>query len=127
MSYFDDIKFLHEQHDIHYEGKPRLLIGDELYLRMKLLREEHEEYRNACLLNDPHEILDALVDICVVAIGTAAQHGYDFDTAWHRVLKANLAKRPAKTEEEIEKTKRKIKNDLYKPEGWTAPDLTDLV
>ena len=127
MSYFKDIQYMHSKHEIEYVGEPRDLPKETQNLRLKLLLEEFNEYNLAVIKKDRHEILDALVDICVVAIGTAAQHGFDFDEAWDRVLAANLKKYAAKTPEDIERSKRKIHGDLVKPEGWVAPDLRDLV
>ena len=127
MSYFKDIQYMHSKQEIEYVGEPRDLPEEILELRLACLKEEYEEYLKAVKENNRHEILDSLVDICVVAIGTAAQHGFDFDEAWDRVLAANLKKYAAKTPEDIERSKRKIYGDLVKPKGWEAPCLKDLI
>jgi predicted HAD superfamily Cof-like phosphohydrolase len=120
MSYYDDIRHMHQYYEISYGGKPRPLNGSLDELRLKLLREELKEYEDATTLE---EKLDALVDLVVVALGAAEQHGFNFNEAWERVLIANMRKRVAKTPEE---SKRGVIGDLYKPAAWVAPDLSDL-
>ena len=127
MSYANDIKKMHKHHEISYEGPPKELDGELLNLRFKLIEEEYWEFVEASQKNDREATLDALVDLVVVAIGCAEQVGWDFDQAWTRVLLANLQKYPAKSAEDIARSKRKIVNDLVKPEGWKAPSLKDLV
>jgi len=67
---------------------------------------------------DPEEIVDGLIDLCVVAIGTLDAFGIDAYKAWDAVHTANMAKEPG--------VKPSRPNplglpDLIKPEGWTAP------
>lgn len=118
---FQDIKQMHKHYNRNYEGRPRPLPPKEDELRIKLLREELAEYEEAVTLEDK---LDALVDLVVVALGAAELHGFDFDEAWRRVLSANMKKLVATTPEQ---SKRGVVGDLYKPEGWTPPNLKDLV
>ena len=70
------------------------------------------------------EQLDACVDLSVFAMGTAERQGFDFNKAWSRVHAANMAKELATKASD---SKRDFEIDLVKPEGWQAPDLTDLV
>ena len=79
----------------------------------------------------PEGILDGLVDLLVVLMGTVYFFGFlkkykgtnltYFDDAWNRVLISNFKKEVGKRD------KRGHQIDLKKPEGWKAPDLTDLV
>jgi predicted HAD superfamily Cof-like phosphohydrolase len=67
---------------------------------------------------DPEEIVDGLIDLCVVAIGTLDAFGIDAYKAWDAVHTANMTKEPG--------VKPSRPNplglpDLIKPEGWTAP------
>ena len=68
--------------------------------------------------NDPEEIVDGLIDLCVVAIGTLDAFGINAYDAWDEVLKANMAKKVGK------KSSRPNPlgvPDLVKPEDWKAP------
>ena len=89
-----------------------------LDFRVDFLREELEETEAALVNMDAEEIVDGLIDLCVVAIGTLDAFGVDPYKAWDEVLQANMAK------EVGEKPSRPNPlgvPDLVKPEGWTAP------
>ena len=63
-----------------------------LEFRLSFLREELNETAKAIDENDPEEIVDGLIDLCVVAIGTLDAFGVDSEKAWNEVLAANMAK-----------------------------------
>lgn len=100
-----------------YEGPPRALPDSLMKFRIKFMREELDEYVQASIDDNLEEQLDALVDLAYVVIGTALDHGFDFDEAFRRVHAANMRK-------EYDPMHRK---GMRKPEGWRAPDLSDLV
>ena len=60
--------------------------------RYDFLKEEMEETREAIIYEDSEELVDGLIDICVVAIGTLDAMGVNPHKAWDTVLKANMAK-----------------------------------
>lgn len=95
--------------------------GDEKLFRLKCLQEEIDEYEVAIKKEDE---LDALVDLVVFALGTAERQGMldVFEEAFCRVMHANLMKQVG-----ANKKRDSFTIDLVKPEGWTAPDLSDLV
>jgi predicted HAD superfamily Cof-like phosphohydrolase len=119
---FDDIIGFHTKFDLTYDGPPRILPPDLEPFRLRFMEEELDEYRYASTLEKK---LDALVDICYVAMGTAYLAGFDFDEAWRRVHAANMKK--IKAAPDGSNSARKSKHDVVKPDGWTAPDLSDLV
>lgn len=59
------------------------------------------------------EAIDGLVDLIVVALGTAVEMGIDLDSFWEEVHRANMAK--------VGGPKREDGKQL-KPEGWQPPD-----
>ena len=89
-----------------------------LDFRLNFLTEELSETLLAFDQNDPEELVDGMIDLCVVAIGTLDAFGVNPYDAWDEVLKANLNK-------EIgikpERPNPLGLPDLMKPEGWTAP------
>jgi predicted HAD superfamily Cof-like phosphohydrolase len=89
-----------------------------LRFRIDFLEEELTETRNAQKVIDSEEIVDGLVDLCVVAIGTLDAFGVDPYKAWDSVLEANMAKEPGVKEARPNPLGLP---DLMKPEGWTAP------
>ena len=93
-----------------------------LHFRISFLKEEYEETFKAAGEKDPEEIVDGLIDLCVVAIGTLDAFGIDSEKAWDAVLRANMSK-----EVGVKETRPNPLGlpDLIKPEGWTAPSHED--
>ena len=89
-----------------------------LGFRIKFIREELMETEAALTNDDAEEIVDGLIDICVVAIGTLDAFGVDPYKAWDEVLKANLNKTVGI---KPERPNPLGLPDLIKPEGWEAP------
>jgi len=95
--------------------------AEEKVFRIDCLQEELYEYQASTTLEDE---LDALVDLVVFALGTAERQGLMpvFAVAFERVMNANMKK-------EIGPNSKRgsFAIDLVKPEGWEAPDHSDLV
>ena len=89
-----------------------------LQFRMSFLTEELDETKKAVRENDAEEIVDGLIDLCVVAIGTLDAMGIDSHEAWTQVLRANLAKEVGI---KPERPNPLGLPDLIKPAGWKAP------
>ena len=89
-----------------------------LEFRVDFLKEELMETTAAVTNNDPEEIVDGLIDLCVVAIGTLDAFGVDAYKAWDEVLKANMSKQVGVKEGRPNPLGLP---DLMKPEGWKAP------
>tara|TARA_E500000178_G_C17030155_1_gene760169 strand:+ start:4051 stop:4449 length:399 start_codon:yes stop_codon:yes gene_type:complete len=117
MSLTSDIREFHEKFGIDYAGPPRKLDTELLQFRVNFMKEELIEYIESATMADQ---LDALVDLTYIVLGTAHLQGFPFQEAWDRVHAANMQKVKGQSE-------RSDKFDVIKPEGWTPPDLTDLV
>ena len=89
-----------------------------LEFRINFLREELDETQKAFSESDAEEIVDGLIDLCVVAIGTLDAFGVNPYTAWDQVLKANMNKEVGV---KPERPNPLGLPDLIKPEGWEAP------
>lgn len=147
-----DVQQFHEKFGIDYKGKPRALDFELLQFRLKFLREEMTEfeahgdqalfeldkrtrdpkYQVGDFAFDPvalrHHLagmLDALMDLTYVALGTAHLQGFDADEAWRRVHRANMSKE--RPDGDATSAEGRIKLKMVKPEGWQAPDHIDLV
>ena len=90
-----------------------------LEFRLKFIKEEYDETREAIIMEDSEEIVDGLIDICVVAIGTLDAMGVNAHTAWDNVFEANMTKEVGVKESRPNPLGIP---DLIKPEGWTAPN-----
>ena len=86
-----------------------------LQFRIAFLQEELDEMKSATKGDD---VVDALIDLCVVAIGTLNAFEIDSQTAWKRVHEANMNK-----EVGIKASRPNPLGlpDLIKPAGWKAP------
>jgi len=89
-----------------------------LRFRLDFLQEELDETKTAYETMDGEELVDGLIDLCVVAIGTLDAFGIDAHKAWDEVLKANMSKRVGVKEGRPNPLGLP---DLMKPEGWKAP------
>ena len=89
-----------------------------LEFRLDFIKEEYDETREALIMEDSEEIVDGLIDLCVVAIGTLDAMGINAHKAWDEVYQANMAKEVGVKESRPNPLGIP---DLIKPEGWTAP------
>lgn len=91
-----------------------------LEFRINFLQEELDEMKTAETADD---VVDALIDLCVVAIGTLDAFDCNAYEAWDRVHRANMAK-----EVGIKASRPNPLGlpDLIKPEGWSAPAHEDI-
>ena len=122
MSWVEDIKDMHAKYGVHelVKNNPEKL-EQLLHFRVAFLKEEFDETFKATGEKDAEEIVDGLIDLCVVAIGTLDVMGIDANEAWHNVHKANMAKNVGVKESRPNPLGLP---DLVKPEGWKAPDHT---
>ena len=88
-----------------------------------LIDEEYGELVDAVMADDKVEQLDALVDILVVTMGAIRAAGWDGEAAWVEVMKTNFAK----IDFETGKVRKREDGKVLKPEGWTAPELSQFV
>lgn len=104
-----------------------------LEFRIRFLQEELDEMQKALDEFDAgnidaataaDDIVDAAIDLCVVAIGTLDAYDVNSYTAWNRVFEKNMEK-----EVGIKASRPNPLGlpDLIKPEGWTAPTHKDNV
>ena len=89
-----------------------------LQYRHDLLLEELNETATAIKNNDPEEIVDGLIDICVIAIGTLESYQVDAGKAWDEVHRANMKKKVGVKPTRPNPLKLP---DLYKPATWEEP------
>lgn len=121
-----DIKDLNKRFDITntVRNMEPNLKKEYLDFRISFLKEELTELQTARDTKDLDGIVDALVDLVVVALGTLESFDIDIDKAWTRVHFANMLK-----EKGINNTRDNKFNlpDLVKPELWQEPYHEDNV
>ncbi len=116
-NWVEDINRMHAHYGVHpiMKTMDAEKLRKFLEFRANFLQEELDELRSA---DSAEDVVDALIDLCVVAIGTLDAFGVDSHEAWNAVLEANMNKQVG--------VKASRPNplglpDLIKPEGWTAP------
>lgn len=125
----NDIKAMHDKFGVNpvVRNMDREKLYAFLEFRVKFLQEELDEIKNA---KAPDDVVDGLIDLCVVAIGTLNAFDIDAYEAWNRVHSANMAKQVG--------VKASRPNplglpDLVKPKkethgyDWVAPSHSDNV
>jgi len=112
-----DIFNMHTHYDLHkvVRNMDSEKLRKFLEFRIKFLQEELDEMRDA---TNAEDVVDALIDLCVVAIGTLDSFKIDSHLAWNNVLEANMNK---KVGIKASRPNPLGLPDLNKPEGWTAP------
>lgn len=114
------VKDIHNMHR-HYGVHPVIDQMDSdklrqfLKFRIDFLQEELDEMRTA---ESAEDVVDALIDLCVVAIGTLDAFNVNSHKAWDEVLKANMKKKVGVKESRPNPLGLP---DLIKPDGWKAP------
>ena len=126
-------EWLSDINDMHYKfgatewvedmhrSKNYKLLKDFLAFRLDFLEEEFEETQAAFFKNDSKEVVDGLIDLIVIAIGTLDLFKCDADVVWDKIHHSNMAKEPG--------ANKSRKNpfglpDMVKPEGWVGPNIT---
>ena len=123
MNWVKDMQDMHAKFGVNpvIRGLDKAKLMAFIQFRIKFLQEELDEM---IVSDNGDDTVDALIDLCVVAIGTLDALDVNAYTAWDRVLEANMAK-----EVGIKASRPNPLGlpDLIKPEGWTAPSHADNV
>jgi predicted HAD superfamily Cof-like phosphohydrolase len=120
MTEFDLVKNMHEHFEIPMEVTPGFLDEETMDFRLNFLDEELNEIWDAWAKSDLEEIADGLIDLIIVALGTAAMMGLPFNDMFMEVHEANMRKVRV---DHAGESKRGHGFDLKKPIDWKGPDL----
>lgn len=131
ISWVNDIADMHTKFGVNpvIRSLQKEQLKQFLQFRIDFLKEELTEMDDA--LNDPDfkkdradETVDALIDLCVVAIGTLNAFDVDADEAWSRVHEKNMQKNPGVNANRVNPLGLP---DLIKPANWQPPSHLDNV
>ena len=91
-------------------------MGDSLaQLRVRLLREEVEEFAAAVERRDLIAIADALADVVYVAYGSAVTYGLDLDAVVREVHSSNMSKLDTDGQPILREDGKVLKSARYRP------------
>lgn len=123
LSYIELVSKFRDAFNLKIKSKPSLLTKSEYDLHYKLLKEEINEYMDACEEGDKTEVLDALVDIAYILYGAVLHHGMQdiFDEAFKEVHASNMSK--------LENGKPLYREDgkVLKGKDYFTPDFSDML
>lgn len=129
MSYYEDVEEFHRKMGLPHSNDgeaPHLLDHNVLLFRLGFMLEEIVEIIQAATRNDLPKVLDGLVDLTYVGIGTAALGRLPFDEAWNEVHRTNMAKERASGSDDPRSIRGHIL-DVVKPKGWTPPLILPII
>jgi len=116
----DDMNLMHSYYGIHQamEKLSPEQLKEFISFRFRFLQEEVTEGFKAIDDKDGDGVVDSIIDLVVVAVGTLDLLGVDFRTAWNKVLIANMNK---KVGIKASRPNPLSLPDLIKEFGWQAP------
>lgn len=94
-SKIDAVKHFHEVFQIGNNEEPTVQLSKEdMLLRFNLMKEENEEYLDACEKGDLVEVADALGDMMYILFGTILRHGLQHKIAevFDEIQRSNMSK-----------------------------------
>lgn len=118
-NWFADMQEMHEKFGVQQWVKENPdKLETFLQFRINFLTEELNETKKAFEQKNKEEIVDGLIDLCVIAIGTLEAFGVNGYKAWDEVLRANMSK-----EVGVKQTRPNPLGlpDLIKPSDWKGP------
>lgn len=122
MTNNDMVKKFQEIFGANIGSKVALPDEDERILRIKLLREEFDEYLEGEDNNDIIEIADALGDMMYIIYGTAISYGIPLDEVFKEIHDSNMSK--------LDKNGKPIYREdgkILKGESYFKPDIKRIL
>jgi predicted HAD superfamily Cof-like phosphohydrolase len=122
------IKYVEEFHEVFKIGNRYEPTGDveekEYMLRYNLMKEENEEYLDACKNGDIVEIADALGDQLYILFGTILRHGLQFkiDEVFDEIQRSNMSKLDENGQPIFREDGKIMKSSLY-----FRPDIKSIL
>jgi predicted HAD superfamily Cof-like phosphohydrolase len=114
----EKIQSVAEFHDVFRIGNadtPKLIDEKDYTLRYNLIREENDEYLEACKNGDLVEIADALGDQLYILFGTILKHGlqHKIEEVYDEIHRSNMSKLDANGEPIFREDGKILKSELY--------------
>lgn len=122
-NFINDIEEMHIKYKVEAAVRNMDLIQLKKYLdfRIEFLQEELTELRDAKSADD---VVDALIDLTVVALGTLEAFKINTREAWDEVLNANMKKEVGI---KLSRPNPLGLPDLIKPVGWVSPSHSNNI
>ena len=122
MTNFEKVRLFMKTFGQEVKTNPSLSTNKINDLRISLINEELDEFREAIKNNNIKEVADALTDILYVTYGAGHAFGIDLDKCFEEVQRSNMSK--------LGKDGKPIYNEkgkVMKGPNYFKPDLTKFV
>ncbi len=119
------VRTFHDAFGISNAEEPTGKLSEKDYLlRYKLMREENEEYLEACQEGDLVEIADALGDQLYILCGTILKHGlqHKIEEVFQEIQRSNMSKLDKDGKPIYREDGKVMKSDLY-----FKPDIAEIL
>ena len=127
-----EVEKFHDAFGISNAYEPQLISKEDAILRYKLMREENEEYLEACENDDLVEVADALGDQLYILCGTLLKHGMQgkIEEVFREIQRSNMSKldtngKPIINDGKIDPTRPIGK--VLKSAEYSAPNLQKIL
>jgi predicted HAD superfamily Cof-like phosphohydrolase len=115
---YEKIKSVEEFHNVFQIGNAseiRLIDERDYTLRHNLIKEENEEYLDACKKGDIVEIADALGDQLYILFGTILKHGlqHKIEEVYDEIHRSNMSKLDENGKPIFREDGKVLKSNLY--------------
>lgn len=131
--YINTVKEFRQSFGLRIKEKPSLLTKSEYDLHFKLLREELDEYFEACENGDKTEVFDALIDLGYVLFGAVLHHGMQniYIDGFKEVHDSNMSKlengKPVINGQNGVLDESRPLGKVLKGRDYFAPDLKNII
>ena len=112
----------HRACGVPVSGTPTTLNAHRQELRIRLIKEELQEYIDSARASNIIGIADALGDLLVVIFGTAVEHGLNMQPIFDEIHQSNMSKRNKDGSVSYDAGGKVMKGEGYKP-----PDLWESI
>jgi len=120
-SNFGDVLAFHQKMGLPTSLIPRMLDQEQFLYRLRFKREELQELEDWFFQQDMVKVVDSLLDLAYVIMGTAVEMGVPWNSCWAHVHAANMKKQRDGGSADMGYAGR-YKNRILKPDGWEPPD-----
>lgn len=118
------VHHFHETFGIGNANTPTLIEERDYTLRYNLIKEENEEYLEACRNGDLVEIADALGDQLYILFGTILKHGlqHKIEEVFDEIQRSNMSKLDENGQPIYREDGKILKSNLY-----FKPNIKDII
>lgn len=118
------VHHFHETFQIGNADTPTLIDERDYTLRYNLIKEENEEYLDACKNGDLVEIADALGDQLYILFGTILKHGlqHKIEEVFDEIQRSNMSKLDENGQPIFREDGKILKSNLY-----FRPNIKDIL